>query len=407
MPLAPGRLSMTMGCDQAAVSFWPTARARMSVVPPAENGTTIRTGLPGYCAAAESEASAADSTSKRQRRFITGSPQDRTLPAIIVLCKLGCMLRALAFLAACALALEAGAQGFPAKPLRLVVGYPPGGSGDFLTRLIADEMSKDLGTVVIVDNRPGAGGNIAAEMVARASADGYTVLNGNNHAINRTLYRSLPYDDKDFVPITKIATGPTVIVVNNNLPVATLQELIAFARANPGKLFNAGAGYGSAPHLAAVLFESVAGVKFTSVQFKGGGPAAQSLLAGDTQVMFATSPTVMGFVRSGRLRALAVSMRDGSPAGPGIPGSAEAGWPGSAYTFWFGLYVPAATPAPIVRRLHAAAVKGLGKQEVREKIAAQGMDATPSASPEAFEADIKAEAPMLERVVRDSGAKVE
>jgi len=317
------------------------------------------------------------------------------------------MLRALAFLAACALALEAGAQGFPAKPLRLVVGYPPGGSGDFLTRLIADEMSKDLGTVVIVDNRPGAGGNIAAEMVARASADGYTVLNGNNHAINRTLYRSLPYDDKDFVPVTKIATGPTVIVVNNSSPVTSLKELIAFARANPGKLFNAGAGYGSAPHLAAVLFESVAGVKFTSVQFKGGGPAAQSLLAGDTQVMFATSPTVMGFVRSGRLRALAVSMRDGSPAVPGIPGSAEAGLPGYDYTFWFGLYVPAGTPAPIVRRLYAAAVKGLGKQEVKEKIAAQGMDATPSASPEAFEADIKAEAPLLERVVRDSGAKVE
>jgi len=317
------------------------------------------------------------------------------------------MLRALAFLAACALALEAGAQGFPAKPLRLVVGYPPGGSGDFLTRLIADEMSKDLGTVVIVDNRPGAGGNIAAEMVARASADGYTVLNGNNHAINRTLYRSLPYDDKDFVPVTKIATGPTVIVVNNSSPVTSLQELIAFARANPGKLFNAGAGYGSAPHLAAVLFESVAGVRFTSVQFKGGGPAAQSLLAGDTQVMFATSPTVMGFVRSGRLRALAVSMRDGSPAVPGIPGSAEAGLPGYDYTFWFGLYVPAGTPAPIVRRLYAAAVKGLGKQEVKEKIAAQGMDATPSASPESFEADIKAEAPLLERVVRDSGAKVE
>jgi len=317
------------------------------------------------------------------------------------------MLRALAFLAACALALEAGAQAFPAKPLRLVVGYPPGGSGDFLTRLIADEMSKDLGTVVIVDNRPGAGGNIAAEMVARASADGYTVLNGNNHAINRTLYRSLPYDDKDFVPVTKIATGPTVIVVNNSSPVTSLKELIAFARANPGKLFNAGAGYGSAPHLAAVLFESVAGVKFTSVQFKGGGPAAQSLLAGDTQVMFATSPTVMGFVRSGRLRALAVSMRDGSPAVPGIPGSAEAGLPGYDYTFWFGLYVPAGTPAPIVRRLYAAAVKGLGKQEVKEKIAAQGMDATPSASPEAFEADIKAEAPLLERVVRDSGAKVE
>jgi len=296
---------------------------------------------------------------------------------------------------------------YPAKPIRMILAFPPGGPTDINARNFAQKLSEQMGQQVVVDNRPGAGGNIAAEMVARAPADGYTVLNGNNHAINRTLYRSLPYDDKDFVPITKIATGPTVIVVNNNLPVATLQELIAFARANPGKLFNASAGYGSAPHLAAVLFESVAGVKFTSVQFKGGGPAAQSLLAGDTQVMFATSPTVMGFVRAGRLRALAVSMRDGSPAVPGIPGSAEAGLPAYHYTFWFGLYVPAGTPAPVVKRLHAAATKGLGKQEVKEKIAAQGMDATPSASPEAFEADIKAEAPMLERVVRDSGAKVE
>src|SRR5256886_2200705 len=169
MPLAPGRLSMTMGCDQAAVSFWPTARARMSVVPPAEKGTTIRTGLPGYCAAAENAASAADSTSKRQRRFI-GRSQDRTLPAIIVLCKLRCMLRAVVFLAACALALEAGAQAFPAKPLRLVVGYPPGGSGDFLTRLIADEMSKDLGTAVIAGNRPRARRHTAAQPGATASA---------------------------------------------------------------------------------------------------------------------------------------------------------------------------------------------------------------------------------------------
>src|SRR6266850_317863 len=280
------------------------------------------------------------------------------------------MLRTLAFLAACAFALEAGAQVFPSKPLRLVVGYPPGGSGDFLTRLIADEMSKDLGTAVIADNRPGAGGNIAAELVARAPADGY-------------------------------------IVVNNSSPVTNLKELIAHAKANPGRLFNAGAGYGSAPHLAAVLLESVAGVKFTSVQFKGGGPAAQSLLAGDTQVMFATSPTVMGFVRSGRLRALALSMREGSPAVPGIAGSAEAGLPAYDYTFWFGLYVPTGTPAPIVKRLYAAAVKGLVKQEVKEKIAVQGMDATPSASPEAFDADIRAEAPLLERLVRDSGAKVE
>jgi tripartite-type tricarboxylate transporter receptor subunit TctC len=318
------------------------------------------------------------------------------------------IVRVLGSLLACALALQVHAQAFPAKPVKLVVGYPPGGSGDFLTRLMADEMSKDFGVSVVADNRPGAGGNIANEVVAKAPADGYTVLNATHFAINKALYKSISYDaDKDFVAVSRVANGPTVICVNNTLPVKDLKELIAYAKANPGKLFNASAGYGSAPHLASVLFESVAGVKFTSVQFKGGGPAAQSLIAGDTQVMFATSPTVMGFVRAGRMRALALTTRQGSPAVPGIPGAEEAGLPGYEFTFWFGLFVPAGTPPAVVKRLHEAAVKGLARQEVKEKIALQGMDAAPSASPEAFEAEVKAEAPMWEKLVRESGAKVE
>jgi tripartite-type tricarboxylate transporter receptor subunit TctC len=316
--------------------------------------------------------------------------------------------RIAAFLAACAFALQAAAQPFPNKPLRMVVGFPPGGSGDFLTRLMADEMGKDLGVTVVADNRPGAGGNIANEIVAKAPADGYTMLNATHFAINKALYRSIAYDaDRDFVAVSRVATGTTVVCVNNNLPVKDLKDLIAYSKANPGKLFNASAGYGSAPHLASVLFESVAGITFTSVQFKGGGPAAQSLIAGDTQVMFATSPTVMGFIKGGRMRALAVSKRLPSPAIPGIPGAEEAGLPGYEYTFWFGLFVPAGTPPAAVRRLHEAAAKALAKQEVRDKIALQGMDATPSASPEAFDAEVKAEAPMWEKLVRDSGAKVE
>ena len=304
--------------------------------------------------------------------------------------------------------LGAWAQGYPSKPVKIIVGYPPGGSGDFLTRLIADEMGKALGVAVVAENRPGAGGNVAADAVARAPADGYTVLNAPHHSINLALYKSTTYEHKDFIPVTKIATGPTVICVNsNNAEIKSLKELIDYAKANSGKLFVASAGYGSAPHLAYAIFESVAGVKFTAVQYKGGGPAAQSLIAGDTAVMFATAPTVMGFVRAGRLRALALSKRDASPAIPGIPGAEAAGLPGYEYAFWFGLYVPAGTPAPVVRRLHEAAVAGLAKQEVKDKIAIQGMDATPSASPQAFDADIKAEAPMLERVVRESGAKVE
>jgi len=299
-------------------------------------------------------------------------------------------------------------QAYPSKPLKIVVGYPPGGSGDFLTRMAADELAKDLGQPVVVENKPGAGGNIAHEFVARAPNDGYTILNASHMAVNKALYKQLSYDpDKDFAAITKIAVGPTVICVTNSLPVKDLKELIAYAKANPGKLFHASAGYGSSPHLASVLFESVAGIKFTQVQFKGGGPATQSLLAGDTQVNFATAPTVMGFIRAGRLRALAVSSKHASPAIPGLPGAGEAGLPGYDYTFFFGLFVPAGTPAPIVQRLHAAMAKGLAKKDVRDKIALQGMDASPSASPAAFEAEIREETPYWEKLVRDSGAKVE
>ena len=318
------------------------------------------------------------------------------------------IVRVLGSLLACAMAVHVHAQTFPSKPVKLVVGYPPGGSGDFLTRVMADEMSKELGVSVVADNRPGAGGNIANEVVAKAPADGYTVLNATHFAVNKALYKSIAYDaDRGFAAVSRVANGPTVICVNNNLQVKDLKELIDYARANPGKLFNASAGYGSAPHLASVLFESVAGIKFTSVQFKGGGPAAQSLLAGDTQVMFATAPTVMGFIRAGRMRGLALSTRAASPAVPGIPGAEEAGMPGYDFTFWFGLFVPAGTPPAVVKRLHEAAVRGLAKPETKDKIALQGMDAAPSASPEAFEAEIKAEAPMWEKLVRESGAKVE
>jgi tripartite-type tricarboxylate transporter receptor subunit TctC len=317
------------------------------------------------------------------------------------------MLRVLAFLAVAVCAFHAEAQTYPSKPIRLIVGYPPGGSGDFTARIAADELSKDLGVSVVVENRAGAAGNIAAEAVAKAPNDGYTLLNAWHHAINLALYKSSNYSEKDFVAISRVASGSTVVSVNSNSPFNNLKDLIDFSKKNPGKLFNASAGYGSAPHLSSALFEAVAGVQFTSVQFKGGGPAAQSLIAGETQVAFATSPTVMGFVRAGRLKALAVSTRDASPAIPGIPGAAEAGLPGYHSTFWFGLYAPAGTPQAVVQRLHQAALRGLSKPEVKEKIAVGGMDASPSASPEAFEAEIRAEAPVLTRIIRESGAKIE
>jgi len=303
--------------------------------------------------------------------------------------------------------LQVWAQAYPSKPVRIVVGYPPGGSGDFTTRLIADEMQKSLGVSVIAENRPGAGGNLAAAEVAKAAPDGYTVLNAWHHSINIALYKNPGYAHRDFLPVTKIATGPTIVVVHPSLPVNSLKELIAYAKQNPTRLFVASAGFGSTPNLSATLFQAAAGVPLTQVQFKGGGPAIQSVLAGDTQVAFSTAPTVMGMIRAGRLRPLAVSMRKGSPSVPGIPGTEEAGLPAYESTFWFGLYVPAGTPRAIVMRLHDAAAKGLAKKEVRDKVALQGMDATPNASPEEFDAEIRAEGPVLERLIRESGAKVE
>ncbi len=316
--------------------------------------------------------------------------------------------RIAALLAGLAFSALAAAQAFPNKPVKIVTGYPPGGSADFLTRLLAEEMTKALGVAVLAENRPGAGATIASEAVAKSPADGYTIFNSTHHTINKALYKKLAYDpDKDFAAITRVATGPLVICVKNDLPIKSLRELIAFAKANPGKLFNANSGNGSSPHLAGVDFMTVAGVNFTTVQFKGGGPAAQSIIAGDTDVMFATPPTVMGFIKGGRMRALAITAKTASPSIPGLPGAAEAGLPGYDHTFSFGLYAPAGTPPAILKQLHAAAVKGLSRAEIREKISAQGMDSTPSASPEAFEAELKAEAPMWERVVRDSGARVE
>jgi tripartite-type tricarboxylate transporter receptor subunit TctC len=299
------------------------------------------------------------------------------------------------------------AQNYPTKPVKIVVGYPPGGSGDFTTRIIADELGKDLGVTIVVENKPGAGGSIASEFVAKSAPDGYTLLNQGNHAINKNLYKNLGYDFKDFTPVCRVAVGTTIMVVASNSQFNTAKELIEYAKANPGRLFSASAGFGSAPHLASAGFEAAAGVKFTTIQFKGGGPASQSLLAGDTQVMFATSPTVTGFIKGNRMRPLLVTLAKGSPSIPGIPGGDEAGVPGFNSTFWFGLHAPAGTPMDIVRRLHAAAVKGLSKPEVREKIALQGMDASPSASPEAFAAEIAAEVPSIEAAIRASGAKVE
>ncbi len=300
------------------------------------------------------------------------------------------------------------AQGWPTRPVKLVIGYAPGGSGDFVTRLIAAEIGQALGVAAVVENRPGAGGNIANATVAKTSADGYTILVAGAMAINHALYKNAGYDpDTDFIPVSRLTRSATIVAVKKDLPVNNLAELVAYGKQNPGKLLNASAGFGSAPHLASALFESVSGVKFTSVQYKGGGPAVLSLLAGETDVMFSPPPTVMGHIQAGKIKGLAISQANASDAAPGIPGADAAGLPGYEYTFWFGLFVPAGTSDAIVQRLHEATSAVLNRDTVRQRLAVQGMEAAPSRSPQAFATEIKAEATGLERMIKESGARVE
>jgi tripartite-type tricarboxylate transporter receptor subunit TctC len=297
---------------------------------------------------------------------------------------------------------------YPERPIRLIVGYPPGGAADFVARVTADQLSKEIGVTVIVDNKPGAGGAIAADLTAKSPSDGYTISMSGPHAQTKALYPKMALDlEKDFAPITNLATGAMIICTNPQVPYKNLNELIAYARANPEKIFNASSGNGSTPHLASALFSATANVKFSTIQFKGGGPAALSTIAGDTQLMFATPPTVMGFIKSGSLKALSVTSAKASPAIPGILGAQESGLAGYNATFSYGLYAPAGTPHEIIQKVFQAATRAMAGNAVKEKLASQGMDVTLSKSPEQFMSQLKAEAPSLMEAVRVSGTKIE
>ncbi len=305
-------------------------------------------------------------------------------------------------------ALTVGAQSYPHKPIRFVVGYPPGGSGDFVTRTVGEAIAAELGQSAVIDNRPGAAGNLASEIVLKAPADGYTLLVGSNPYINKALYKKLPYDiEKDFQPVTLLANGPMVIAVNNSLPVNSIRELIAYAKKNPGKLNFASSGNGSAPHMAGVLFNSVSELDILHIPFKGGAPAVQSVIAGDTQVIYGTSPVVLPQVRGGRIRALAITTQEKSGAIPGIMGMKEAALPDYDISFSFGLYAPSAMRSEDIKKVFDAAVKVLKRPDIRDKLATQGMDPAPNASPAEFQAQNLKDAPMWAKLVVDSGAKVD
>ena len=321
---------------------------------------------------------------------------------------MGRRLLAVALLLAAAGALQA--QSFPNRPIKLVVGFAPAGAADFVARTLGEPLSRGLGQPLVIDNRPGAGSSIAAEYVAKSAPDGYTVLIASPSSIlvNPLLMPKLGYDAKrDLVPVSKVSSSPLVVAVNPSLGATTLRELIDAAKRQPGKLNFASSGNGSAPHLAAVHFMRLAGVEMVHVPYKGGGPAVQALLAGDTQLSFATPPSVLPLVQAGRLRALAITSRNGSALVPGVPGMVEAGLPDYEISFWYGFFVPAGTPREIVQRLHQETAKALALPEVGKSLGREGTETAGSKSPDEFAAFIAEDAKLWARLVKDSGAKAD
>ncbi|MGZ9014380.1 MAG: tripartite tricarboxylate transporter substrate binding protein [Burkholderiales bacterium] len=315
-------------------------------------------------------------------------------------------------LAVAALALLAStplhAQKYPERPVRAVVPFPAGGGTDILARLFLQRLSERLAGNFVIDNRAGAGGTIGTEIVAKAAPDGYTILVcSSSHTINPSVYKKLGYDPaRDFAPVTIIASGPGVLVVHPSVPARNVKELIAFAKSKPGELNYASAGNGTPPHLAAELFKSMAGVDLVHVPYKGNVPAFADLLSGAVSVSFPTITSGLPQVRSGKLRALAVTSRQRSTVLPDVPTIAEAALPGYEASTWYGMLAPAGTPSAIVNTLHRQMVEVLKLPDIREKLLAQGLEAG-GATPAEFASTIAAELVKWKKVVAAAGMKAE
>jgi tripartite-type tricarboxylate transporter receptor subunit TctC len=298
------------------------------------------------------------------------------------------------------------AQAYPSKPVRLVVGFAPGGAADTVARALSEPLGRILGQPIIVENRPGAGSSIAAENVAKSAPDGYSVLiaSPSSISVNPAINPKLNYKPAELAPVTKVSSSPLLIVVNPATGITSVKDLVAAAKKEPGKLNYATSGVGSAPHFGAAHFSQVAGVQMVHVPFKGGSPAITSVVAGDTQLSFATPPSVLGMVKAGRLKALAVTSRERSQLMPEIPGMAEAGLPDFAMAFWYGLFVPTGTPADIVKKLYAATIEAAQKPEFKAALAREGTEVSLSASTEEFAAFLVEDAKFWTKLAKDSGA---
>jgi tripartite-type tricarboxylate transporter receptor subunit TctC len=299
-------------------------------------------------------------------------------------------------------------QAYPAKPIRLILPFPPGGSTDIVARLIGQKLTESWGQPVLIENRPGAGGNIAAETAARAAPDGYTLFQVNvANAIGATLYPKLSYDlITSFAPVIQLATTPYVLLAHPTVPAKNTAELIALAKARPGQLNYASAGGGSATHLSGELLKSMAGVNIVHVPYKGTGPAVTALLSGEVDLYFATVPAALPLVEAKKLRALGVTSARRSPLMRDVPAIAEAGLKGYETSTWHGVLAPAATPADIVVKLNAEIARTLAQPAVKERLVGQGLDPV-GGTPEQFGAYLKTEISKWAVVVKASGARPE